>query len=873
MKTKRLLSLLLCACMVITLLPAVAPTAYAAGTGAITLGTSGIAGGGTNWVYYGNYNSNPIRWRVLNENGGNGGTYTDSIGNDIDSADAMFLLSEYLLTTAVAFGDNNTWSASTLKTWMTSNIYNGSNVFTSIEKTQILETTTTGDSGVGGSSAGPYLSACNLDGDTMFALSADEATRSEYGFDATYSTTGDSSGRVALSGGASGSAGWWWLRSPDAGSTNDAGVVLTDGSVRSHNVSSYWGARPAFNLNLSSVLFASAAEGGKSSGAVGAGALNSVSATTPSAWKLTLEDSTRGFSAATTAVDTTANTVTVAYSGATVGTNEYISAVIIDSSDNIKYYGRLKNITATADATGTVQIDLSSVTMAATDTLYVFSEQYNGGTNDNTKLTDYASALQTVSTTGYNVTYSLANLTTSGAAYVENASDYTATLSAGTDYLLPASISVTVGGTAATLAGSATDADTAGEYYYDASTGVVTVAKVSDAVVITAAGIAKTYTVSASPSSLDFGSLTEGYTTAPGAQTVTITNNGSSAATGYTVTGGGTDFNVTYTSSAIAAGGTGTFTVQPITGLAAGTHTAILSMETTEGTTATVSLSFTVTAKSSSGGGGSSTTYYTITATAGTGGSISPSGSASVAYGNDKTYTIAPNDGYEIEDVLVDGVSVGAVSTYTFENVKKAHTITASFKEIETADTETVNPFTDVETDDWFYENVLYVYENGLMTGTGSDMFNPDGTMTRAMIVTVLYRMSGDTGSYTNTFSDVPSGEWYEQAAAWAAANGITSGTGDDSFSPNAEITREQLAVMLYNYAKLKGFDTTQGGMAVREFDDYDSISSYASEAMAWAVSVGLIQGSGNMLNPQSSATRAEVATMLQRFCENVAGQ
>jgi len=279
--------------------------------------------------------------------------------------------------------------------------------------------------------------------------------------------------------------------------------------------------------------------------------------------------------------------------------------------------------------------------------------------------------------------------------------------------------------------------------------------------------------------------------------------------------------------------------------------------------------SFTTMAGSSSNDVGNSTTYYAIMASAGTGGSITPSGNTSVAHGSDKTYTIAANDGYEIEDVLVDGVSVGAVSAYTFKNVKKAHTITVSFKK---AVVKTANPFNDVPTNNWFYESVLYVYENGLMTGTSVNTFNPEGTMTRAMLVTVLYRLSGDTGSYLGSFTDVPPGKWYENAVAWAAKRGIARGVGNNRFSPDGEITREQLAVMLHNFAKYKGLDVSVSNSTVLDSHaDTGSISSWASEAMAWAVSNGIITGddSGN-LNPQSFASRAEVAAMLKRFIENV---
>lgn len=227
------------------------------------------------------------------------------------------------------------------------------------------------------------------------------------------------------------------------------------------------------------------------------------------------------------------------------------------------------------------------------------------------------------------------------------------------------------------------------------------------------------------------------------------------------------------------------------------------------------------------------------------------------------TYAITADKGYKIDDVLVDGVSVGAVSSYTFENVRTGHGISASFKRADT-----LNPFTDVDKDDSFFDNVVYVYENGLMTGTGSDGFSPNGTMTRGMIVTVLHRLSGDTETYSKTFTDVDSGQWYENAAAWAEANGIASGVGNSLFAPNAEITREQLAVMLYNYAKYKGLDVSIGeNTNILSYGEALTISDYAYAALQWACGAGIIKGDGSgNLNPESCAARAEVAAMLERF-------
>ncbi|MGE5560802.1 MAG: S-layer homology domain-containing protein [Chloroflexota bacterium] len=182
------------------------------------------------------------------------------------------------------------------------------------------------------------------------------------------------------------------------------------------------------------------------------------------------------------------------------------------------------------------------------------------------------------------------------------------------------------------------------------------------------------------------------------------------------------------------------------------------------------------------------------------------------------------------------------------------------------------NPFADVTPDDWFCDSVLYVHRIGLMTGTAADTFSPLAGMTRAMAVTVLHRLSGDKGSYTNIFSDVPSGAWYENAVAWAAACGIDGGVGDGCFAPDREVTREQFAVLMHNYAKHTGLDVSIGeDTNILSYNDAFGISEHAYAALQWACGAGIIGGDdrGN-LNPHAAASRAEVAAMLQRFMENV---
>ena len=180
-------------------------------------------------------------------------------------------------------------------------------------------------------------------------------------------------------------------------------------------------------------------------------------------------------------------------------------------------------------------------------------------------------------------------------------------------------------------------------------------------------------------------------------------------------------------------------------------------------------------------------------------------------------------------------------------------------------------PFTDVKEADWFYDAVQYVYENGMMSGTGASTFSPDTTTTRCMIVTILHRMEGTPSATGAEFTDVPADQYYSDAVAWASANGIVSGYGNGIFGPNDTITREQMATILYRYVQYKGYDAETTG-DVSTFADGSQVSSYAVEAMNWAVGSGLISGVGNnTLAPKGSATRAQVAVILMRFCNSVA--
>ena len=217
-----------------------------------------------------------------------------------------------------------------------------------------------------------------------------------------------------------------------------------------------------------------------------------------------------------------------------------------------------------------------------------------------------------------------------------------------------------------------------------------------------------------------------------------------------------------------------------------------------------------------------------------------------------------------------DGVTT-AVYTVTVNTAALPEPITPGVDNKKPASKPEVKlPFTDVSTSDWFYDDVAFVYENGLFSGTDSRSFSPNASMTRAMLVTVLYRLEGEpTVTGRSSFTDVRSGAYYEKSVIWAAANGIVTGTDSTSFSPDAKVTREQLAAILFRYAQYRKLDT-DASAKLNSFTDADSVSAYASEALGWAVSEGLINGASGKLMPKGDATRAQVAAILHRFVKNV---
>ena len=250
---------------------------------------------------------------------------------------------------------------------------------------------------------------------------------------------------------------------------------------------------------------------------------------------------------------------------------------------------------------------------------------------------------------------------------------------------------------------------------------------------------------------------------------------------------------------------------------------------------------------------GSNYSYYTIKATAGAGGSISPTGNVSVREGRDQTFTITPDKGYAVSNVKIDGKSIGTVKSYTFENVRRNHTIEVSFAR--------ANEFIDVPAGSYFYEAVMWAVENGVTTGISASRFDPDGICTRAQAVTFLWRAAGSPAPETSTmpFTDVPVGSYYYDAVLWAVENGITKGTSDTTFSPNATCSRAQIVTFLWRSQKPPAAGSRN------PFADVKSTAYYA-DAVLWAVREDITKGTtSTTFSPDADCTRAQIVTFLWR--------
>lgn len=881
MKPKsKLLSLLLTICLVVGLMPT---AAFAAGTDtgkAIQLVDSGtaanIGGGQADNIYFGTYqqssdgsggyNTDPIKWRVL------------------ENADGqLFLLSDQNLDVFQYHTDNEsvTWETSTMRSWLngydashntggdsgidyTSDNFIGT-AFSAKEQAAIADTEVFNDDNPTHGTEGGNNTTYQI-----FLLSIAEAQNSSYFADnssriatnTAYVAGGGKLGSSYMNG--VGEAGYWWLRSPGDLDHRAAGVSV-DGGVGRYGYSvriAYNAVRPAFNLDLTSVLFTSAAVGGKipaassggNQGGEAADAIFEIGDYDGSEWKLTLLDNSRNFAVTEEAASgKPGDTITLNYTGATTGTNEYISVIIADSS-GAQYYGRVAQPTATD---GKVEITIPSGLADGTYTLYVFSEQYNGGEQDDTKLTDYASAFETVAlTVSSDTTASPAALDfgSKTVGYTEAPAAQTVTLTntgnQNVTVTLPASANYTItagegfANSTATLAPNGTAAFTV-----QPNTG------------LTAGDYDETLTVSGGS---DVSASIELSFEVLETYTLTVDLNGGS---GSTIGGEYTAGEVVN----IDAGSRSNYRFDGWTSSKGGSFADASSASTTftmpaADTTITAAWSYI-------GGGGSTTDYYRLTFETNGGSEISSIRRAEYTTIDLTDYT-PTREGYEFTGWYADENLTEKITSIC---LTRNTTVYAGWEEIkENPSTGFENPFTDVSESDWFFNDVKFVYQNGLMNGTSATTFSPEGTTSRGMIVTILWRMAGSPDMedkiWGYPFADVDATAYYGTAVYWARLNGIAGGYDDATFGPNAPINREQMAVMMYRYAQYMGYDTTQGGMAIREYADYGQVSSYALEAMDWANATGIVTGtSESTLSPQGQATRAQAAAMFTRFCEQYA--
>ena len=259
---------------------------------------------------------------------------------------------------------------------------------------------------------------------------------------------------------------------------------------------------------------------------------------------------------------------------------------------------------------------------------------------------------------------------------------------------------------------------------------------------------------------------------------------------------------------------------------------------------------------------------YDVAVSDGAHGSVTVS-PKSASKGSTVTVTVTPDKGYALETLAITDKNGNALDLtdqgggkYTFTMPSAPVTVAATFMD----DNTMLNFFVDVPAGAYYYDAVLWAAEGGIVTGTDAVHFSPDASCTRAQLVTFLWRAAGSPAvNYAMNFTDVDSGAYYAEAVRWAASEKVVEGTTAETFAPDAAVTRAQVVTMLYRFAKAQGMDTTQGGMAIREFDDFDAVPAYALEAMDWAVNAGVLKGDNNRLLPQDNCTRAQIVTMLYR--------
>ncbi|MCU7651786.1 S-layer homology domain-containing protein [Acutalibacter sp. LFL-21] len=914
---QRISAFLLCLALLVALLPT---TAFALdGDNTIMLGTSGIkdptAEGNTyytpnSYIYFGVNESEPIKWRVLDADKANNGTTS-----------GMFLLSEYLLGDTQFDDSSNVWQGSDAQKWCTDFASNSSN-FSTAEQSA-MQGIAKEDSSETLYSV-PWGASSLTEQDKMFFLSARELTDYVGDYDGAPGLSATDTEQIA---------GYWWLRSPYAYLTSYAGLVIDIGDVYFRNVPYDWAARPAFNLNLNSVLFTSAAEGGKSTaaasggnqGGVGADAIFEINDTDTNEWKLTLlDDNHKNFSISDAKKEN--NTVSFSYNNAQTGTNEYISVVIEDKGE-ITHYGRILKLDDTTNgANGRASLALpEGVTLDENTKLYVFNEQYNGD-----KMTDYASLLWEFDTTAPTLSNGSATRTGETTATVKFISD-----EAG-EYFYEV---VESGTTAPTI-------NTAGTGTSCAS-GENTISLTS----LSGAGAKDIYIVAKDAVGNVSSSLK---ITIPAIYTLTVNLNGGS---GSTADGEYTEG----TAVPIDAGSRSNYRFAGWTSSNGGSFASASSASTTftmpaADTTITANWQYDSPYIPPSKPNWTSVARKLANAQPGDTVTVKMNGETEVPgevwetiagrdvtvildMGGNVSWTVEGNDvptatHFADMDFGVDrnttGIDVDVINAITGEvssvQITLAHdgefgfalTLTAPLgrenagrwanlyhynEDAESLSYETSGeiqedgtaslkmthasqyaividekshqlPFTDVTSGTWYEGAVRYAYLHDIMEGMSATTFQPNGTLSRAMAVQIFYNLEGQPDISDENlgypYEDVNAEEWYGDAVYWARLTGVATGYGDGTFHPSASITRQEFAQMLYNYAKHKGYDLTAAG-DLSTFPDSGSVADWAEAAMSWANGNQLINGHDDgTIDAAGIGTRAQAASILMRFDQNL---
>ena len=930
---KRILSILTVLALCLGLLPS---AAFALdGDKAIMLGTNGISGydstNGYDYIYFGNWEAldkytttGPIKWRVLDDQTNTGGA-------------GLFLLSDRLFGEGnpagggVYFkqnGSSNAWQGSDAQKWCQA-FYGKS--FSTGEQGAVFATTKTDAEYQATSVKSPIpYGTSELKEDTVFFLSAEEAGNSAYGFI-------NDAARLAYFGNGT-LYGAWWLRSPvkQQGKPNAGTINRTYGNLHGMTVSrSGYSARPAFNLDLDAVLFTSAAVGGKSATGMDCG-LTAVDAYDDNEWKLTLKDSSRNFGVTETDITgDPGDTITLHYTGATTGDNEYIS-VILAAESSVQYYGRIAKATTADAAEGEISLTIPNTLAEGTYTLNVFNEQCKGDYK-----TDYASAFEavtlTVDTTAPKLSNGSATRDGENEAMVKFTSD-----EAGSYYYVvdnnataPDSIDTT------TTAGTSCKANEETEISIDSlSNGVQyihivvkdAVNNVSDILTIQIPAYTYTLTVNLNGGS---GSATGGQYPAGEVVNIDAGSRSSYRFTGWTTSNGG--------SFADASSASTTFTMPaenvtitanwqydspyipptkpdgPSTGTSDGwedireeiadadrgdTITIDMNGETevpaeifeeVAGKDVTVEfeledgISWTVNGQDIPTAtdfsdldlgvdlGTKGISVDVINSVTGELGSVQITLAHDGQFGFTLTLT-APlgkeNAGYWAnlyhydEDAQALNFETSAeIASDGSANLRMTH---ASQYAIVIDDKSHDLPFTDLGENQWHEAAVRYAFTHDIMEGMSATKFSPNISLTRAEAVQVLYNLEGQpTVSGNAAFPDLVE-EWYKPAIAWAEQTGVVDGYEDGTFRPGQPVNRMEFAQMLYNYAQYKGCDLSAKG-DLSQFTDGDSVQEWAITAMSWANGNALINGHDDgTLEPGGTTTRAQAASILMRFDQNV---